>query len=178
MVSFIDSHSYSSFPFIYYWQCWINFFPRIFIPTGLVDPSVLIEGVLFRARYLGSTQLVCEGQPTKATRMMQAEEAVSRIKVKSYVEFCRANSFWGGSNGEIMTSSRNPWYGRLFIYLFFLVGSLRLVYIFYYLIEIKLLFEDWYFFKVLVIAILSSLLFEMFRHASWRTFEIFWWQLR
>ena len=26
-------------------------------------------------------QLVCEGQPTKATRMMQAEEAVSRIKV-------------------------------------------------------------------------------------------------
>ncbi|XP_037298852.1 uncharacterized protein LOC115446582 [Manduca sexta] len=42
--------------------------------------SVLIEGVLFRARYLGSTQLACEGQPTKATRMLQAEEAVSRIK--------------------------------------------------------------------------------------------------
>ncbi|XP_053682366.1 amyloid-beta A4 precursor protein-binding family A member 2-like isoform X1 [Sabethes cyaneus] len=47
---------------------------------GLLDPAVLIEGVLFRARYLGSTQLVCEGQPTKSTRMMQAEEAVSRIK--------------------------------------------------------------------------------------------------
>jgi len=47
----------------------------------LNDPSVLIEGVLFRARYLGSTQLVCEGQPTKSTRMCQAEEAVSRIKV-------------------------------------------------------------------------------------------------
>ncbi|XP_038117243.1 amyloid-beta A4 precursor protein-binding family A member 2 isoform X5 [Culex quinquefasciatus] len=44
------------------------------------DKTVLIEGVLFRARYLGSTQLVCEGQPTKSTRMMQAEEAVSRIK--------------------------------------------------------------------------------------------------
>lgn len=43
--------------------------------------EVLIEGVLFRAKYLGSTQLVCEGQPTKSTRMMQAEEAVSRIKV-------------------------------------------------------------------------------------------------
>ncbi|XP_062700178.1 amyloid-beta A4 precursor protein-binding family A member 2 isoform X5 [Aedes albopictus] len=42
--------------------------------------EVLIEGVLFRSRYLGSTQLVCEGQPTKSTRMMQAEEAVSRIK--------------------------------------------------------------------------------------------------
>lgn len=47
---------------------------------ALLDPAVLIEGVLFRARYLGSTQLVCEGQPTKSTRMMQAEEAVSRIK--------------------------------------------------------------------------------------------------
>ncbi|XP_043525289.1 serine-rich adhesin for platelets-like isoform X6 [Frieseomelitta varia] len=46
----------------------------------LNDSSVLIEGVLFRARYLGSTQLVCEGEPTKSTRMCQAEEAVSRIK--------------------------------------------------------------------------------------------------
>lgn len=46
----------------------------------------MIEGVLFRARYLGSTQLVCDGQPTKATRMMQAEEAVSRIKVSVVVD--------------------------------------------------------------------------------------------
>lgn len=45
------------------------------------EPAVLIEGVLFRARYLGSTQLVCEGRPNKATRMMQAQEAVTRIKV-------------------------------------------------------------------------------------------------
>lgn len=51
------------------------------LSDGRWDPAVLIEGVLFRARYLGSTQLVCEGQPTKTTRMMQAEEAVSRIKV-------------------------------------------------------------------------------------------------
>ncbi|XP_070177708.1 uncharacterized protein [Littorina saxatilis] len=43
-------------------------------------PQVLIEGVLFRARYLGSTQLVSEGQPSKAMRMMQAQEAVGRIK--------------------------------------------------------------------------------------------------
>ena len=53
----------------------------------VTDPKVLIEGVLFRARYLGSTQLVCEGQPTKATRMMQAEEAVSRIKVGTKILF-------------------------------------------------------------------------------------------
>lgn len=59
------------------------------------EPSVLIEGVLFRARYLGSTQLVCEGQPTKSTRMMQAEEAVSRIKVKLKVMCMNAQvSIW------------------------------------------------------------------------------------
>ena len=52
------------------------------ISALLDDPAVLIEGVLFRARYLGSTQLACEGQPTKSTRMCQAEEAVSRIKVR------------------------------------------------------------------------------------------------
>lgn len=49
----------------------------------MLDPEVLIEGILFRARYLGTTQLVCEGRPTKSLRMMQAEEAVSRIKVRA-----------------------------------------------------------------------------------------------
>lgn len=47
------------------------------------EPAVLIEGVLFRARYLGSTQLICEGRPTKASRMMQAQEAVARVKVRN-----------------------------------------------------------------------------------------------
>uniref|UniRef100_A0A1I8FFM0 PDZ domain-containing protein n=1 Tax=Macrostomum lignano TaxID=282301 RepID=A0A1I8FFM0_9PLAT len=36
--------------------------------------TVLIEGLLFRALYLGSTQLVTEGQPGKAARMTQAQE--------------------------------------------------------------------------------------------------------
>ncbi|CAG7829701.1 unnamed protein product, partial [Allacma fusca] len=58
--------------------------------------EVLIEGVLFRARYLGSTQLVCEGQPTKATRMMQAEEAVSRIKAQA------------NQNGSVCQLSSSP----------------------------------------------------------------------
>ncbi|VDM96079.1 unnamed protein product [Thelazia callipaeda] len=44
------------------------------------EPAVLIEGVLFRARYLGSTQLLCESRPTKTSRMMQAQEAVARVK--------------------------------------------------------------------------------------------------
>ncbi|PAA50539.1 hypothetical protein BOX15_Mlig003823g1 [Macrostomum lignano] len=42
--------------------------------------EVLIEGLLFRALYLGSTQLVTEGQPGKAARMTQAQEAVNRVK--------------------------------------------------------------------------------------------------
>lgn len=46
------------------------------------DNQVLIEGVLFRARYLGSTQLITDGNPTKLTRMLQAQEAVGRIKVR------------------------------------------------------------------------------------------------
>jgi hypothetical protein len=45
------------------------------------NDTVLIQGVLFRASYLGSTQLVSEGQPSKAVRMLQAQEAVGRIKV-------------------------------------------------------------------------------------------------
>ncbi|CAH1796220.1 unnamed protein product [Owenia fusiformis] len=44
------------------------------------DPSVLIEGVLFRAKYLGSTQLISDSAPSKGMRMMQAQEAVGRIK--------------------------------------------------------------------------------------------------
>lgn len=45
------------------------------------EPAVLIEGVLFRARYLGSTQLTTDSRPTKANRMAQAQEAVTRVKV-------------------------------------------------------------------------------------------------
>ncbi|XP_021362187.1 uncharacterized protein LOC110456002 isoform X3 [Mizuhopecten yessoensis] len=54
--------------------------------VSLRDPDnhkVLIEGVLFRAKYLGSTQLISEGQPSKALRMMQAQEAVGRIKAST-----------------------------------------------------------------------------------------------
>lgn len=60
------------------------YFMKSHISAAIRDPDrpeVLIEGVLFRARYLGSTQLISEGQPSKAMRMMQAQEAVGRIKV-------------------------------------------------------------------------------------------------
>lgn len=72
-------------------MCLHILFTKYIIILGLLEPAVLIEGVLFRARYLGSTQLVCEGQPTKSTRMMQAEEAVSRIKVIIYFIILKFN---------------------------------------------------------------------------------------
>ena len=61
----------------------------------MIDPEnqVLIEGVLFRARYLGSTQLMTNGNPTKMTRMLQAQEAVGRIKVGSFI-FLNTYLFW------------------------------------------------------------------------------------
>jgi len=43
--------------------------------------TVLIEGVLFRTRYLGSTKITSELNPSKARRMLQAQEAVGQIKV-------------------------------------------------------------------------------------------------
>ena len=70
--------------YLSFFYCLVNEFILcfvFFVAVMVHEPAVLIEGVLFRANYLGSTQIVCEGQPTKYTRMMQAEEAVSRIKV-------------------------------------------------------------------------------------------------
>jgi len=54
--------------------------------------AVLIEGVLFRARYLGSTQLISDGQPSKAVRMLQAQEAIGRIKVQA--TWCSGSPFF------------------------------------------------------------------------------------
>ena len=40
---------------------------------GEESSTVRIEGELYVASYLGSTQLVSEGRPTKALRMLQAQ---------------------------------------------------------------------------------------------------------
>uniref|UniRef100_A0AAQ5XQ14 Amyloid beta precursor protein binding family A member 1 n=1 Tax=Amphiprion ocellaris TaxID=80972 RepID=A0AAQ5XQ14_AMPOC len=50
-----------------------------FLP-GPCDPEDLIDGIIFAANYLGSTQLLSDKTPSKNIRMMQAQEAVSRIK--------------------------------------------------------------------------------------------------
>lgn len=50
---------------------------------GPCDPEDLIDGIIFAANYLGSTQLLSDKTPSKNIRMMQAQEAVSRIKVNT-----------------------------------------------------------------------------------------------
>uniref|UniRef100_A0A8C8JLZ6 Amyloid-beta A4 precursor protein-binding family A member 3 n=1 Tax=Oncorhynchus tshawytscha TaxID=74940 RepID=A0A8C8JLZ6_ONCTS len=47
---------------------------------GPCDPEDLIDGIIFAANYLGSTQLLSDKTPSKNVRMMQAQEAVSHIK--------------------------------------------------------------------------------------------------
>ncbi|XP_055339046.1 protein lin-10-like isoform X2 [Paramacrobiotus metropolitanus] len=49
-------------------------------PSAPLAAHELIEGVLFRCAYLGSTHLFSDTRPTKASRLTQAQEAVTRIK--------------------------------------------------------------------------------------------------
>ncbi|XP_038239808.1 amyloid-beta A4 precursor protein-binding family A member 3 isoform X1 [Dermochelys coriacea] len=48
--------------------------------AGPCEPEDLLDGVIFGAKYLGSTQLVSERNPPASVRMVQAQEAVDRIK--------------------------------------------------------------------------------------------------
>ncbi|XP_069735832.1 amyloid-beta A4 precursor protein-binding family A member 1-like [Phaenicophaeus curvirostris] len=56
-------------------------FPTYVEVPGPCDPEDLIDGIIFAANYLGSTQLLSDKIPSKNVRMMQAQEAVSRIKM-------------------------------------------------------------------------------------------------
>ncbi|KAL2090304.1 hypothetical protein ACEWY4_014992 [Coilia grayii] len=47
---------------------------------GPCDPDDLLDGVIFGAKYLGSTQLQSDKNPSTSARMAQAQEAVDRIK--------------------------------------------------------------------------------------------------
>ncbi|RCN26633.1 hypothetical protein ANCCAN_27640 [Ancylostoma caninum] len=68
-------------PFFHHALHCVTFEPRIDEIAMVHEPAVLIEGVLFRARYLGSTQMMCESRGSKAARVAQAPEAVARVKV-------------------------------------------------------------------------------------------------
>lgn len=49
---------------------------------GPCDPEDLIDGIIFAASFLGSTQLLSERTPSKSARMQQAQEAMTRVRVR------------------------------------------------------------------------------------------------
>ncbi|XP_076863366.1 uncharacterized protein apba2a isoform X2 [Brachyhypopomus gauderio] len=55
-------------------------FPSFVDVPGPCEPEDLIDGIIFAANYLGSTQLLSDRNPSKTVRMMQAQEAVDRVK--------------------------------------------------------------------------------------------------
>lgn len=50
---------------------------------GPCDPEDLVDGIIFAATYLGCTHLLSERTPTKSARMQQAQEAMSRVRVRT-----------------------------------------------------------------------------------------------
>ncbi|XP_047700150.1 amyloid-beta A4 precursor protein-binding family A member 3 [Prionailurus viverrinus] len=55
-------------------------YPALQEAPGPCDHEDLLDGVIFGAKYLGSTQLVSERNPPPSTRMAQAREAMDRVK--------------------------------------------------------------------------------------------------
>lgn len=71
-----------------------------FTVPGPCDPEDLLDGVIFGAKYLGSTQIRSDRNPSTNARMAQAQEAVDRIKVESRFFSCDETSWlgWGWAN--------------------------------------------------------------------------------
>ncbi|GCC36248.1 amyloid-beta A4 precursor protein-binding family A member 2 isoform X1 [Chiloscyllium punctatum] len=72
-------------------------FPNFVDVPGPCEPEDLIDGIIFAANYLGSTQLLSERNPSKNIRMMQAQEAVGRIKRVQKTSKIKKK---GGSDGD------------------------------------------------------------------------------
>lgn len=71
---------------------------------GPCEPEDLIDGIIFAANYLGSTQLLSERNPSKNIRMMQAQEAVSRVKVGAF-RVCRIqNTLWSSDSWSLSST--------------------------------------------------------------------------
>lgn len=71
-------HIFFSYGKNYYWGIYVSY-----AVPGPCEPEDLIDGIIFAANYLGSTQLLSDRNPSKSVRMMQAQEAVDRVKVET-----------------------------------------------------------------------------------------------
>ncbi|XP_072515308.1 amyloid-beta A4 precursor protein-binding family A member 1 isoform X2 [Salminus brasiliensis] len=72
-------------------------FPTYVDVPGPCDPEDLIDGIIFAASYLGSTQLLSERTPTKSARMQQAQEAMNRVRAAQK----QAQNRQKGAEGEV-----------------------------------------------------------------------------
>lgn len=60
---------------------------------GPCDTEDLLDGVVFGAKYLGSTQIRSDRNPSTNARMAQAQEAVDRIKVGGMLKYSPDGAF-------------------------------------------------------------------------------------
>ncbi|XP_054836811.1 amyloid-beta A4 precursor protein-binding family A member 3 isoform X2 [Eublepharis macularius] len=74
------SHGGEPFPPVDVAKADLSSFPAYKEVPGPCEPEDLLDGVIFGAKYLGSTQLISERTPPTSIRMAQAQEAVDRIK--------------------------------------------------------------------------------------------------
>uniref|UniRef100_A0A673HS83 Amyloid-beta A4 precursor protein-binding family A member 3 n=1 Tax=Sinocyclocheilus rhinocerous TaxID=307959 RepID=A0A673HS83_9TELE len=61
-------------------SCCKSMFLHLFSVPGPCEPEDLINGIIFAANYLGSTQVLSDRNPSKSVRMKQAQEAVDCVK--------------------------------------------------------------------------------------------------
>ncbi|XP_060893500.1 amyloid-beta A4 precursor protein-binding family A member 1 [Labrus mixtus] len=81
----LQDHTFDSSPSTTESRRSLASFPTYVEVPGPCDPEDLIDGIIFAANYLGSTQLLSDKTPSKNVRMMQAQEAVSKIKTAQKV---------------------------------------------------------------------------------------------
>uniref|UniRef100_A0A671NVJ0 Amyloid-beta A4 precursor protein-binding family A member 3 n=1 Tax=Sinocyclocheilus anshuiensis TaxID=1608454 RepID=A0A671NVJ0_9TELE len=61
-------------------SCCKSMFLHLFSVPGPCEPEDLINGIIFAANYLGSTQVLSDRNPSKSVRMKQAQEALDCVK--------------------------------------------------------------------------------------------------
>ena len=77
---------------------------------GPCDPEDLIDGIIFGAKYLGSTQIRSDKNLSTNARMTQAQEAVDRIKVSTCTHartHARTHEYVSSLPGDILELDPN-----------------------------------------------------------------------
>lgn len=79
--SFVDSKFCNETKFFIVFTLLAIYPLRFSSVPGPCEPEDLVNGIIFAANYLGSTQLLSDRNPSKSIRMKQAQEALDCVKV-------------------------------------------------------------------------------------------------